>query len=189
VNWTRRSRFLSTRPATTPARIISLRGKLVVDLGGYRACKRCGRVFRVLHGNQVYCGLGCRRPWPARAAKWVASAPRFCELCGVEYVPTVWHQKFCSPLCGERVRDAVGRVKYRDQTRRRAVWRARVASGTVRCARGGACRFAEDGVGGLIRPCQLWDLGHADGESAGGPEHRSCNRSAPQRLRARGVWR
>ena len=49
----------------------------------------------------------------------------------------------------------------------------------VRCARGAACKFAEDGAGGLIRPGQLWDLGHADGESVGGPEHRECNRGAP----------
>jgi hypothetical protein len=56
----------------------------------------------------------------------------------------------------------------------------------VRCARGAACRFAEGGLGGLIRPGQAWDLGHADGESVGGPEHRECNRGAPQRLKG---WR
>jgi hypothetical protein len=141
-----------------------------------------------MHGNRVYCNPGCRRPRPVRA-KWVASRSRSCELCGVEYVPRVWHQKFCSPVCGERVRDAVGRVKYRDQQRRRAVWRRRVACGSVRCARGTACRFADGELGGFIEPGQLWDLGHADGESAGGPEHRVCNRSAPQRLKARGVRR
>ena len=42
-----------------------------------------------------------------------------------------------------------------------------VVLGSVRCARGAACRFAEDGVGGLIGPGQLWDLGHADGELVG----------------------
>ena len=141
-----------------------------------------------MHGNRVYCNPGCRRPRPAKP-KWVASGPRFCELCGVEYVPTVWHQRFCSPLCGERVRDAVGRVKYRDQQRRRRVWRARVASGTVRCARGAACKFAEGELGGLIDPLAAWDLGHPDEESVGGPEHRECNRSAPQRLKGRGWGR
>jgi len=40
----------------------------------------------------------------------VASEPRFCELCGVGYVPKVWHQRYCSSLCAERVRDAAGRV-------------------------------------------------------------------------------
>lgn len=142
-------------------------------------------MFRPTHGNRVYCNPGCRRPWSSKE-KWVASGPRFCELCGVEYVPRVWHQRFCSPFCGERVRDAAGRVKYREQSRRRAVWVPRVASGVVRCARGAACRFAVDGVGGLIRPGDLWDLGHADGESVGGPEHRACNRGAPQRLKGRG---
>jgi hypothetical protein len=115
----------------------------------------------------------------------VASGSRFCELCGVEYIPAVWHQRFCGPVCGERVRDAVGRLKYREQARARAAWRGRVASGSVRCARGAACRFAENGVGGLIRRGQLWDLGHADGESTGRPEHRECNRGAPQRLKGR----
>ena len=52
-------------------------------------------------------------------------------------------------------------------------------------ARGAACRFSEGGLGGLICPDQQWDLGHADGESVDGAEHRICNRGAPQRLRAR----
>ena len=98
--------------------------------------------------DQVLCGLGCRRP-PVKQAKWVASGSRFCELCGREFLPRVWHQRFCSAVCGERVRDAVGRVKYRDQ--RRAVWRAQVATGKVRCARGAACRFAEGELGGFIQ--------------------------------------
>lgn len=55
-----------------------------------------------------------------------------------------------------------------------------VASGTVRCARGAACRFAEfvDGrlVGGFIEAGSDWDLGHPDGVSVGGPEHAVCNR-------------
>ena len=64
-----------------------------------------------------------------------------------------------------------------------------VASGSIRCARGAACRRREevDGefVGGLIRAGERWDLGHPDGESPGGPEHASCNRGAPSRLRAK----
>lgn len=76
-------------------------------------------------------------------------------------------------------------MKYRDQAERRRTWVGRVATGLVRCARGAACRFAEGELGGFIRPGALWDLGHADGESVGGPEHRECNRSAPQRLRGR----
>ncbi len=158
--------------------------KIVLDLADYATCPRCGRMFRRMHGNRRYCSPGCRRPRP-RGQRWVASKPRFCHLCGCEYMPMAWHQRYCSALCGERARDAAGRVKYRDQQRRRGVWRARVASGSVLCARGAACKFAEEGVGGLIRHGQLWDLGHADGESIGGPEHRECNRGAPQRLKGR----
>jgi hypothetical protein len=155
----------------------------MVDLADYRACTRCGRLFRRMHGNRRYCGPGCRRPRPP-AQRFVASEPRWCELCGSQFMPTVWHQRFCSASCGIRVRDAVDRVKYRGQQRRRAVWRARVATGTVRCARGAACRFSEGGLGGLIRPDQPWDVGHPDAESVGGAEHRICNRST-QRLKAR----
>lgn len=156
----------------------------MVDPADYAVCPRCGRSFRRLHGNRRYCSKGCRRPRPPRQ-RYVASEPRFCDLCGGEYLPSTWHQRFCSALCGERARDAVDRVKYGQQQRRREAWRLRVASGLVRCARGAACRFAEGGVAGLIRPGQLWDLGHPDGESVGGPEHRACNRGAPQRLKAR----
>ena len=64
-----------------------------------------------------------------------------------------------------------------------------VATGLVRCARGGACRRAElvDGelVGGFILPTERWHLGHPDGESVGGPEHVKCNTGAPSRLRAK----
>jgi hypothetical protein len=37
-------------------------------------------------------------------------------------------------------------------------------------------------VGGFIHPGEAWDLGHADGESPGGPEHAVCNRSAGARM-------
>lgn len=59
----------------------------------------------------------------------------------------------------------------------------------MRCARGGACLNAElvDGLelGGLIHPGEAWDLGHADGESVGGPEHLKCDRRAWRETRNR----
>jgi hypothetical protein len=67
----------------------------------------------------------------------------------------------------------------------------------VRCARGAACQYAEEveglRVGGLIHPGEAWDLGHADGESVGGPEHAVCNRRAGalkrnRRTRHSRVW-
>lgn len=64
------------------------------------------------------------------------------------------------------------------QTLRRS-WARRIASGTVRCARGAACRYAVDGLGGLIEPGSAWDLGHDDRDRSryAGPEHASCNRA------------
>lgn len=62
-----------------------------------------------------------------------------------------------------------------------------VATGTVRCARGMWCNYTETingrTFGGFIHPGESWDLGHADGQSAGGPEHSSCNRATAQRER------
>ena len=74
-------------------------------------------------------------------------------------------------------------------TRKR--WTPAEASGLVSCARGAACKRAElvDGelVGGFIEPEERWHLGHADGESVGGPEHVACNVGAPSRLRRRRI--
>jgi hypothetical protein len=69
-----------------------------------------------------------------------------------------------------------------------------VRGGTVRCARGEGCKYAErvNGimVGGLIHAGEEWDLGHPDDGSVGGPEHPVCNRGAPHRReRQRGPMR
>jgi len=61
----------------------------------------------------------------------------------------------------------------------RRSWAPRVASGTVRCARGAQCLFAVDGVAALIAPTEGWDLGHDDLDRSRytGPEHQRCNRA------------
>lgn len=69
-----------------------------------------------------------------------------------------------------------------DHQHQRAVLEPIVATGTVRCARGAACLYAVTvagrTIGGLIPAGAPWDVGHADQQSAGGPEHRRCNRAA-----------
>ena len=71
------------------------------------------------------------------------------------------------------------------------VGRVRGAAGGVRCARGAACKWAENGLGGFILPGQSWDLDHADAALPGlyiGASHSSCNRAAPSlRRRSRQV--
>jgi len=62
----------------------------------------------------------------------------------------------------------------------RAKWVAKVATGTVECARAerGEC-LAESA---LIDPSEPWDLGHTeDRKGWTGPEHVRCNRSAGAR--------
>lgn len=70
-----------------------------------------------------------------------------------------------------------------EHRRLRAQWAPKVAAGTVRCARGAACKQAElideQLVGGLIDPASTWDLGHDDRDRGRylGPEHAECNRA------------
>ena len=70
-----------------------------------------------------------------------------------------------------------------DHQRDRRYWKAIVDGGLTRCARGRHCLHAVGGLGGLIDPAKKWDLGHPDHQSSGGPEHRDCNRGAPNRRR------
>ncbi len=80
------------------------------------------------------------------------------------------------------------RLRYNAEWRRRRLQAsALVATGSIRCARGMWCNYAEkvgdQMVGGFIHPGESWDLGHADGQSIGGPEHASCNRATARRER------
>lgn len=162
-----------------------------------RVCDGCGRDYVPRSGKQRFCSLVCPgRGVPDRPRGYVPSLKgsrmpaRVCDRpgCGRSFQPRVANHRFCSELCRELVRRPLERVQYARQKRSRAGWAPLVRSGQVRCARGAACRFSElvDGrrVGGLIHPGEVWQLGHPDGESVGGPEHLRCNTGAPSRLRA-----
>ena len=158
-------------------------------MNGMKPCSRCSRTFRAYHGNQKLCGE-CRQARPKfRRRRQRTFGLRHCLRCSREYLATVEHQRFCSDYCRHRIRARLTTARYANPVHRgrRKSLEPVVASGLVRCARGAACERAElvDGyhVGGLIEPGERWDLGHPDGESAGGPEHASCNRAAPSRLR------
>jgi hypothetical protein len=154
-----------------------------------KPCSRCSRGFFATHGNQNLCGT-CKTA--RKSPQWWQATyrTRECARCRREFEALSANQKFCSRRCKELARPRHEIAKYARPehrgTRKRLAPLAGV--GLFRCARGPACKHAEfvDGelVGGLIRPGQLWDLGHADGESVGGVEHRECNRAAPSRLRA-----
>jgi hypothetical protein len=176
------------------------RNMTVTPVGhGLRRCKRCSEAFRVTHGNQKLCGA-CRMGrtssplWGNRGATF---GVRRCDRCWREYVARTENQRYCGPRCRWLARSRNETALYANPRHRgtRRTLAPLVATGTVRCARGPACRFPEmvDGelVGGLIRAGEPWHLGHPDGESVGGPEHVLCNTSAPSRLRSqrkRGAW-
>jgi hypothetical protein len=153
----------------------------------------CGKGFYPSSGGQRFCGRACparrsskRRPQSLRRAPLVDLPARECERCGRVYEPAAEHQRFCSDRCRFMARRR-SPAKYGQTHRRlRRAWQRRIDSGVVvRCARGGACSFAElvDGVlvGGRIVPGMRWDLGHRDGGGPldyAGPEHAKCNRGA-----------
>ena len=72
---------------------------------------------------------------------------------------------------------SVGGVGHRQ---RRRVLAPIVAKGLVDCAR----------CGEPIEPGEPWDLGHDDFDRSRylGPEHRRCNRAAPNQLRVSRDW-
>jgi hypothetical protein len=157
-----------------------------------KRCSRCSRGFYPSHGNQTLCG-SCRISRKGAGPLWqrVSLGLRRCERCWREFEAVAHNQRFCSQRCGHLARSREERAKYASPSHRgaRRRWAPIVAHGSVRCARGAACGWAElvDGelVGGFILPGAPWHLGHPDGESAGGPEHVRCNTGAPSRLRGR----
>jgi hypothetical protein len=101
---------------------------------------------------------------------------RDCVMCGEVYLARAANAKYCG-----RCRKLVDHLKYGSGSghrESRAQWKPVVDTGRVRCARGADCVFAVDGVAGLIRPGEPWDLGHVDDDPRrySGPEHRRCNR-------------
>lgn len=156
-----------------------------------RPCGRCGKLFTPIHGNQKVCG-GCRARSAWKPATGTTYGERWCDLCGSRFVAQAHNARYCSKRCQLAARKPRDRVLYHNPRHRgaRHRWTPIVATGTVRCARGAACRYAEtvDGrlVGGFIRPGEPWHLGHRDEENlTGGPEHRECNTGAPSRLESR----
>jgi hypothetical protein len=156
-----------------------------------KPCGRCGQLFRAIHGNQLYCS-SCRMKRPSVGRRRYTTATslgrRICVYCGRAYEARADNQRYCSQRCKDQAKPAEVKAKYARPSHRlgRQAWASAVATGHVRCARGVDCKHAErihgELVGGFIRG--PWDLGHRDGESSGGPEHRDCNRGAPSRLRA-----
>ena len=152
-------------------------------------CSRCGKRFWAIHGNQLYCPT-CRVNRAGKRRRYATTASfglRICAYCRRPYQARAENQRFCSQRCKDRAKPAAVKAKYARPSHRlgRKAWTPAVRSGLVRCARGAACKWAErvNGqlVGGYITGA--WDLGHADGQSVGGPEHRECNRATAGRRR------
>ena len=154
-----------------------------------KPCKRCSRSFYASHGNQTLCAT-CKAGRSTRFLRGMTYGVRYCDRCGTAYTAVSENQRYCGRRCKSLVRVAHDNRGCNPHHRgARARWLPLVVSGVVRCARGAACRrselVAEELLGGFILPGERWHLGHADGESVGGPEHVACNTGAPSRLRAR----
>ena len=125
-----------------------------------KPCSRCGQPFRVIHGNQRYCGSCRSKRSPTGKHRYTTTASfgrRVCVYCGRPYEARAENQRVCSQRCKDRAKPAAVKAKYARPSHRlgRRAWAHAVASGLVRCARGRACKWAEwvDGelVGGIIR--------------------------------------
>ena len=144
--------------------------------------------FRARHGNQCVLQAGVSASAAGEAAEVGCVWDRgLCELCGREYrAAGVAPEVLLSGLWGAGSGCAGPGVV------------CAIRRGVVRCGGlglrlgrcgvrvGPACRFAAEGGAGRAASgrasCGTWAT--LDGESTGGPEHRVCNRSAPQRLKA-----
>jgi hypothetical protein len=170
--------------------------------GDVKLCDRCGRRFAPRSNRQKWCNL-CRPLVDVERGKdrrpvgvWFGLLPeeRECATCGRVFMARQESHRFCSAWCRRRTpkpaaAQALWKLKYGrpEHKARRRSWKPVVATGTVRCARGGECVFALDGLGGFIRPWEPWDLGHVDGDPTrySGPEHRVCNRRTAAHAAAR----
>jgi hypothetical protein len=154
-----------------------------------KTCVRCGRRYTRMSNRQRFCSPECRFSYVPRAA--TTFGERSCQQCSGLFEAQQPHHVFCSAACRYRARPSDHSSRYNDPAHRngRKAWESAVAGGRIRCARGAACCYAEpvDGrkVGGIVKPDEPWHLGHADGESVGGPEHVRCNAGAPSRLPAK----
>ena len=190
------ARFLRRRPGRDPRSFgFSPRGfkkskRIGTDRAGLKVCERCHRRYAPRSNRQRWC-RACRPEVDIRrggsGGVWLGFVPeeRSCACCGRSFMARAAHQRFCCEWCRSRTprpaeAEAARRLKYgtRVHARLRKAWAPRVATGTVRCARGAECVFAVGGVAGFILPGQAWDLGHVDGDPSRyqGPEHRRCNR-------------
>ena len=165
-------------------------------------CRECDGP--VPNGHRWYCDqcrarIRARRRARVRKGRgWNGFVPesRRCAGpgCTVTFVAHAPHAKFCSNVCHERARRRANpelRGYDSEHRRLRKSWEPRVAGGRVRCARGADCECAEVvagvRVGGLIRPGDLWDLGHDDLDRSRyvGPEHARCNRQTAKHRKLR----
>ena len=139
-----------------------------------KPCSRCSRLFRASHGNQKLCGP-CRAGRVGLPPQGFSFGVRWCDRCGREFVARAPNHRFCCKGCERLARTRLEVRLYATPEHRgaRRRWTPMVASGTVRCARGGACGRAEliDGelVGGLIEPGEVWHLGHRERSRLEGP--------------------
>jgi hypothetical protein len=141
-----------------------------------KSCSRCSRGFFPAPGNSTLCGsckAGRREELRLRRGVTRTFGERRCDRCWREFVAVAENQRYCSARCKSLARRRDDAKYARPEHRgARRVWAGVVAGGSVRCARGAACRRREfvDGqlVGGFIDP---GEHSSQSGSSASGSCH------------------
>ena len=79
-------------------------------------CKRCGKPFKRIHGQQAYCSKECRlivnRERASANRKTKGSVEKKCECCGKTFVQTGHARKYCTDECAREMKRSQMKVVH-----------------------------------------------------------------------------
>jgi len=92
-----------------------------IEIPQKRECEICGKEFLQVHkGHKHTCSPECNikrqhligKSRREEIRKALFSVPRICEFCSKEYLPNMYHQKYCSDKCQQAYKKAREREKF-----------------------------------------------------------------------------
>ncbi|RAI01023.1 hypothetical protein DLJ53_17525 [Acuticoccus sediminis] len=96
-------------------------------------CERCGTPIETHLSYRRFCSGRCKRMVYYREAHPVE--PRTCAGCGVTFLPRRSDAKYCSPKCGNAVRNPFNVAVYREERLKQIAGRTCAQCGTTFDAR------------------------------------------------------